>query len=203
MSVKYHACPGCIPLPYFQSCLYFPYCSGLSSEPLNNQTWHIYRLLAFKAKLPKPAVQELKSPFSLPSPFCPPLAARALLHCPAQSAPGSPAGPITPPSLKGVCTMIPTKTCFCSQLYSVPFESAWTLLLCHLSLMEPQITQITPPLPQISSLQLPVLFGAFISPGCCTVLAEPLFSPNPLTLFCLVNAKDPGFFPGREGSSSA
>lgn len=210
MSVKYHACPGCIPLPYFQSCLCFPYCSGLSSELLNNQTWHIYWLLAFRTKLPKPTAQELKSPFSLPSPFFPPVVARALLHFPCPVCPASPAAPAPkaqqfPPFWEVFAPWSPPKPapgpCF-SLCPSSPHPQtpAWTPLHCGLSPMEPHPA---PPLPKISSLQVLLLSGAFASSGCCTALAESLSSPNPLTLFCLVNAKEPGFLSGIEGSSSA
>lgn len=64
-----------------------------------------------------------------------------------------------------------------------------------------QLPERTSPLPKISSLQVLLLSGAFTSSGCCTAMAESLFSPNPLTLFCLVNAKDPGFFSGMKAAA--
>lgn len=147
--------------------------------------------LACRAKLPKPAVQELKSTFSLPSPFFPTAVARSLLHSPAQSAPASPAAsalkvqqvtsslslwkvfvPWSPPkAASGTSfTLCPSSP--------HPQAPAWTLLLCDLSQMKrTQLPQVTPALLKICSLQVLVSFGAFASSGCRGARAESLFSP--------------------------
>lgn len=149
--------------------------------------------LAFRAKLPKPAVQELKSPCCLPSPFFPPVAARPLLHCPAQSAPASPAASAlrahrshhlwkvfvpwsAPKSASGpsftLCPSSPHPQ-LRRGLFSFVIALKWSLT---------QLPQITPPLPKLSSLQVLVLLGALTSSGCCAALAESFFSPSPLTV---------------------
>lgn len=184
-------------LSLFSVCLCFPYCSGLSSALLNNQTWHIYRLfLHSELNYLNQQFRNLNPLFLFLPLFFPSVLARSLLHSPAQSAPALPAAsalkaqqvtsslslwkvfvPWSPPKAASG----PSFTLCPSSPH--PQAPAWTLLLCDLSQMEPHTT----PTDNSSSSQN-LLTAASSALWCLHILrllccpGRITFLPNPLTI---------------------